>query len=86
MTILISFVLFFLVSIPVAAWVSTTLDVLDNGRKVVILEGGNAAIITMFAVILAYSAAVLIGTVRIGMGIYRMAHPEKYVDRALGKE
>ena len=85
MTILVSFMLFIVISIPIAAWVSTSFDVMDN-RKIVILEGGDVAMIVMLAVIALYSVAMMVGTIRIGMGIYRMAHPEKYVDRVLGEK
>lgn len=82
---LISTLLFVLVSMPVMMWASACMDVTDHS-KIVVQSGGWAAIIVLIAVVLAYYVAIVVGAVRVVMGIYRMAHPEKYADRVIDEK
>ncbi|MFV0485490.1 MAG: hypothetical protein ACK5MU_04690 [Candidatus Saccharimonadales bacterium] len=85
LTTIVSTILFFVASIPIGVWLSSCLDMSDS-KKIVVLAGGNAAMFTMLAAVIVYYVAIVVGMVRVIMGIYRMAHPEKYIDRVLGKE
>lgn len=54
--------------------------------KVILMEGGQGAVMVVLMLVLAFYVAMLIGVVRMVMGFYRMAHPEKYVERVMSEK
>ncbi|MDR3298150.1 MAG: hypothetical protein LBT19_02155 [Candidatus Nomurabacteria bacterium] len=81
MTTIISSLIFIVVFIPVMCWAGNFAEQRADGA-VVLASGGGAAVIVLIAVFVAYYVALMVGVIRMLMGFYRMAHPEKCIEKA----
>lgn len=73
------------VILPMLFWVVSITDRSDDG-SIVFGEGGEVALVGLFVLIAVSYIATIAGVVKMILGFYRMAHPEKYAAKILREE